>query len=243
MRKERGTMKKILITMFMAALFVCLAIPTQAARKVYIIGNGVRVRTGPGTEYRVVGSVYKGDMLTYRNRSKLDDNGGRWFNVTYEGKSRWVSTKYANLTKKEKTSSKTKVITTGNVWLRKGPGTKYAEYRAVGKGSRLTYKNKSAFDNRGVKWYKVSYNGKKLWVSSKYSYLESSAGGKKVYMLGDEYVRKSYNKNSASLGVAKKGTYLTYLKDTEEDSRGIDWYKVSYKGKKGWVSSLYADIK
>ena len=236
-------MKKILVTMFMAAFFLCLAVPTQAARKVYITGNGVRVRTGPGTKYRTVGSVYKGDLLTYRNKSKKDENGGNWFNVTYEGASRWVSTRYANLTKKVTTSSKTKVITTGNVWLRKGPGTKYSEYCAVGKGSKLAYQNKSAFDSRGIKWYKVSYKNRKLWVSSRYSYLESSAGGKKVFMLGDEYVRKSYNKNAASLGVAKKGAYLTYLKDTKNDSRGIDWYKVSYKGKTGWVSSLFADIK
>ncbi|MBR1561383.1 MAG: SH3 domain-containing protein, partial [Clostridia bacterium] len=67
------------------------------------------------------------------------------------------------------------VRTTGNVWLRKGPGLSYSKITSVGSGTKLEYQGKTSTDDRGVKWYYVKYKGKKCWVSSRYSKLSGSS--------------------------------------------------------------------
>lgn len=63
------------------------------------------------------------------------------------------------------------VKTTGNVHVRKGPGLDYAEMGTLDKGTLISYLGSSKKDERGVRWYKINYNGKVGWVSSKYSKL------------------------------------------------------------------------
>ena len=61
------------------------------------------------------------------------------------------------------------VKTTGNVFIRKGPGLDYKEITSVPSGTKLEWTGATATDERGVKWYKVVRNGKTGWVSSKYA--------------------------------------------------------------------------
>ena len=66
-------------------------------------------------------------------------------------------------------SSGSTIKTTGNVNVRKGPGLDYASIGSVPSGTKLSWTGATATDERGVKWYKVSHNGKTGWVSSKYA--------------------------------------------------------------------------
>ena len=63
------------------------------------------------------------------------------------------------------------VKTTGNVWLRSGPGLSYSQITSFSKGRTLTYLGESSVDERGVTWYKVSSGRHTGWVSSRYSKL------------------------------------------------------------------------
>ena len=67
------------------------------------------------------------------------------------------------------------VKTTGNVWLRKGPGLGYSKITSVQSGTKLEYMGKTSTDDRGVKWYYVKYKGRKCWVSSRYSKLSGKS--------------------------------------------------------------------
>jgi len=89
-------MKRLLTTMTMTALMVSgfSALPTQKAEaattyKVKITADGVRVRTGPSTAYRVVGSVNSGQTFNYLGVS------GSWTKISYGGTARYVSSTYA----------------------------------------------------------------------------------------------------------------------------------------------------
>lgn len=62
------------------------------------------------------------------------------------------------------------VKTTGNVYLRKGPGLGYSTITAVPPGTVLEYLGETSVDERGVAWYKVEHNGA-CWVSSRYATL------------------------------------------------------------------------
>ena len=57
------------------------------------------------------------------------------------------------------------------MWLRSGPGLGYSKVTTVKKGTNLTYRGSSSVDNRGVRWYNVTYNGSSAWISSRYSKL------------------------------------------------------------------------
>ena len=145
-------------------------------------------------------------------------------------------------------------ITGKTVNVRSGAGTSYAVRGVVSKGQILQCTGKAAKDNGGNTWYQVMYNGAKAWVSAGYakktsgpdlSYTgpESSMNGTTVVVTGGSVnVRAKACMNGADLGVVKKGAKLTFLGKKSTDARGIDWYKVSYNGKTGWISSVYSYV-
>ena len=65
--------------------------------KVYVSGGSVWLRTGPGLGYAKIAAVDEGTNLTYRGSSSVDSRGVRWYNVTYNGSSAWISSRYSKL--------------------------------------------------------------------------------------------------------------------------------------------------
>ena len=61
------------------------------------------------------------------------------------------------------------IVATGSVKIRRGPGLDFGVIGYLSKGDRLTYDGASEKDDRGVRWYRVKYNGGYGWVSSRYS--------------------------------------------------------------------------
>jgi uncharacterized protein YgiM (DUF1202 family) len=107
----------------------------------------------------------------------------------------------------------------------------------VSEGSSLAYLDDSKKDDRGVKWYKVSYNGETLWVSSRNAYKKDTSSSGTIHVLEDANLRKGPSKDYVVYTSVKKGTKLKYLGDTKKDDRGVKWYKVSYNGVTLWISS------
>ena len=129
---------------------------------------------------------------------------------------------------------------TATVNLRKGAGLDYSVIRTLHKNDAMT-QLESAKDGRGVIWYKVKLeNGKTGWVSSKYI-SDKPVGKASITLTGKVNLRKEANKESKSLKTVPSGTVLSFTK-TAKDGRGVVWYKVSYNGSTGWVSSKYAKI-
>ena len=71
------------------------------------------------------------------------------------------------------------VRTTGDVWLRTGPGLDYDAVSILSSGKSFEYLGESSVDGRGVAWYRISAGGKEGWVSSRYTELigESAEDG------------------------------------------------------------------
>ena len=53
--------------------------------------------------------------------------------------------------------------------VRLGPGKQYKSIGVLHKGEDAKYLGKTATDDRGVVWYKIRYNGRDAWVSSRYT--------------------------------------------------------------------------
>ena len=63
------------------------------------------------------------------------------------------------------------VRTTGDVWLRTGPGLDYDSIAILKSGKTFDYLGESSVDGRGVAWYRIAAGDKTGWVSSRYSEL------------------------------------------------------------------------
>lgn len=76
--------------------------------------------------------------------------------------------------------------------------------------------------------------------------LEEVTGGKdagqKIKATGNVNVRKGPGLGYDTMGTVSAGDKLTFLGFAKKDDRGVAWYKVSFKGKTGWISSKYAKI-
>ena len=117
------------------------------------------IRSGPGTDYSVVGDVVKGDSLTILG----SENG--WYKVTHYGTTGYIS---ANLVTTSgapapSTSSSTSTRTGYALYdsnIRSGPGTDYSIIGDVVKGDSLSVGE--YVDG----WYRLNFNGKTGYIAA-----------------------------------------------------------------------------
>ena len=139
-------------------------------------GN-VNVRSGPGVSYEIVGELARGECLTYLNETRYDADGHAWYKAQYYSYGEvWVSSVYSELTYTRTEASVDDeagtygryIQATGRLNVRSGPGLGYDDKGTLLSGSTATYLGEYSTDERGVTWYKISYNGGSGWVSSRY---------------------------------------------------------------------------
>ncbi len=53
--------------------------------------------------------------------------------------------------------------------VRSGPGLQYKSLGVLHVGEDAKFLGKSSTDDRGVPWYKIMWNGREAWVSSRYT--------------------------------------------------------------------------
>lgn len=134
-------------------------------------------------------------------------------------------------------------ITGSSVNGRTGPGTEYDRVLTLTRGDKVTEICKGQSVD-GNPWYKVSFSGKKAWVSGIYISTKkpvSEDTGHSITLTGDSYLRDEPDIDGDILDVIKKGTTLSYSDTDYEDRDGetVKWYKVRYDGQTGWVSERY----
>lgn len=55
------------------------------------------VRTGPGLGYGKLGVLYQGSSATFLGNTSVDNRGVVWYNISWNGSSAWVSSRYTTL--------------------------------------------------------------------------------------------------------------------------------------------------
>lgn len=233
------------IALLMTLLLVAMVFSQAAMAEGYYIrtAGNVNVRSGAGTEYRVLGTAAKNSELVYLDEAKTDTIGVVWYRVRLNASTvGWVCSKYCAMYACDTIVE----VTGGEVYLRYTPSLNGTKLATVKKGDKLTYLNETSTDNRGVIWYYASISGKTGWISSKYSKLASGDSGtyKVAEITGAQvYLRGSASLNGRILGTLYKGDTPTYLNESKQDSRGVTWYYVRANGSAGWVSSKYAKLR
>lgn len=258
-------MKKILATLLTVAMLLMLTTGFALAESyVYIKGN-TNVRSGPGLGYSMVAQLNAGSTVSYLQQSSYDSRGVLWYRVSVgtNGGSGWVASTYANLTNTAgyatygagaNTNSASSgasfwntgvIIVNGDANVRSGPGLGYSILNTMFKGETATYLGSTSYDERGVLWYNVSFEGDNGWVSSVYASLTGMSVTCYSYVKGvsgDSNVRTGPGLGYKSIGTLHKGDTATYLGNDSVDERGVTWYNISFNGSNAWVSEKYTGL-
>ncbi|WP_042354034.1 SH3 domain-containing protein [Bacillus rubiinfantis] len=215
----------------------------------YQTTTNLRLRSGASTKKKTILTIPKGKTVT--SSQKL----GSWYKVSYTYKSKgknitktgWVSGSYL----KKKSSSyqkatvtkpvsitKTNMLTTANVNLRKGASTKNKIITTVKKSKVV-----KGYQKLG-KWYKVQYtysskgktNNKYGWVSGDYL-KEYNQYTKTVdtYYSTKKTVKLYSAPNTKKAMVTVASKTVLYSTQKVANSTGQTWYRVLYKSKYYYV--------
>lgn len=76
-----------------------------------------------------------------------------------------------------------RIVTTGSVNLREGPGLAYEKITSVPAGTELEFEGYTENDDRDVTWYTVLYQGNTVWISSRYSELKTDDSTLKLFSI------------------------------------------------------------
>ncbi|WP_225230331.1 SH3 domain-containing protein [Ureibacillus galli] len=217
-----------------------------ASTTTYTTTANLNLRSTNSTKGKILLTIPKGKTVNYISKS------GTWYKVSYNGKTGWVSSDYIKTT--NAVATKTTYTTTANLNLRSTNSTKGSILLTIPKGKAVSYISKSG------DWYKVTYNGKTGWVSSKYVKVATANSGTTTKpttpskpstsepskpSTNDSATKSTYtttaNLNLRSTNSTKGSILLTIPKGKTVNyiSKSGDWYKVTYNGKTGWVSSAY----
>ena len=189
------------------------------------------VRSGPGRGYTKLTTLEEGESCEFLGSTSTDERGVIWYRVRCGDVDGWVSSRYTVL-----------VGSTGDwsdgwgddggYW--EGEDTRYV--RATGGVVNAQY-----------------YSYGEVWVSAVYSELtytrteasvddEAGTYGRYIQATGRLNVRSGPGLGYDDKGTLLSGSTATYLGEYSTDERGVTWYKISYNGGSGWVSSRYCTL-
>ncbi|PMC39737.1 N-acetylmuramoyl-L-alanine amidase [Bacillus sp. UMB0899] len=208
--------------------------------------TGLRLRSGPGTSFGIIGVFEKGKTATYVEKS------GEWIKVSYSGKTGWVSSSYVKVKNATSTqgasstsSGKTASVTASSLNVRKTASTSSSRVGSLKKNETVTIVKESG------NWVQIKTKNISGWVHSDYLKIKlntssqkdntsttpaqsSTAKGSGKVTATSLNVRNSGSLSGGVVGSVTKGTKVTILEEKN------DWYKISFGSNKvGWVAGWY----
>jgi N-acetylmuramoyl-L-alanine amidase len=205
----------------------------------------LRVRSGPGTSFRVIGFINKGQKFTVLSQNE------NWYKIASPFGEGWVVKDYLEIksiqqeSKQDTSTIKSNLGTVrGNTLnIRREPSTTSPVVGKLSKGTNVTiYGNQN-------NWLEVGFSNLRGWVSSEFidSQATKISNGKTqntksgingTVTASSLGVRRGASLNTELLGTVTKGLSFTILEEKN------NWAKIEYKsGSFGWVVGWYLDKK
>jgi len=242
----------MLLTIFAVQSLAGIHMVYAAGETATVTASALNVRSGAGTNYKVLGTLKKGKSFTVTGSAK-DKSGVTWYKFKYSSKTGYVSSKYVNIKQPTVTSVsnlKGTVKADGGLYVRKGAGTSYASLGKLANGKTFTITGKVK-DTKGTWWYRLTFSGKTGYVSS--AYVKTSSTSPSVTAVSNLKgtvkssngltVRKGPGTNYGKLGALSNGKTIT-LTGKAKDSKGVWWYQYQYSSsQKGYVCGTYLTTK
>jgi uncharacterized protein YgiM (DUF1202 family) len=225
---------KLLAIGLMAPVALCTmprGIVSAAPGTALVNTDVLRLRSGPGTSYSILGRMTFGESVKIY-AGAFDG----WYQVEYGTQIGWTSGQYLDIV--PPTSIATATVTTGTLRLRSGPGTTYTILTNM-------YQNEgvSVVDGPSNGWYQISYKGTVGWASGDYLDLgdgeeqpPEEPGGFAHVTTAVLNLRSGPGTGNSIIGRMLSGETVELL-----DQDGV-WYKVDYKGLEGWAHGDYLEL-
>lgn len=214
---------------------------------VQVLTDDLRVRSGPGTNFNVVGFIHRTDHVSY-----LDQNEN-WVKIRTNGVEGWVSNEFVSFQAKKQNEStddgtsqadplpkQTAIITTDQLNVRSEASTESNVLDSLSKGKRVDVIAQKS------NWLQISYDGKTGWIHEDYAALENSnrptnesvnnSRLSATITVSGLNVRSEPNLNGEIIDQILQGTNVTII--SERNS----WCEIEYaNGKTGWVAGWFLE--
>ncbi len=190
----------------------------------YQTSANLNLRQGAGTTYKSLVIIPKGKVITATQRN------GNWYKVTYSSKTGWVSGTYLKEYYKYTTQATAYYFTNKTTKLYPTPDTKKAAVYSVVVNNGF-YSTQNIVNSIGQTWFRVSYNGKTLYVNSADVTKSAVAtfAQTKYKAIKNTSLYQTYGVSSKVLSSIPSGTVISSSK------RVGNWYIVTLNGKTGYV--------
>ncbi|MGL5646530.1 MAG: SH3 domain-containing protein [Clostridium sp.] len=226
---------------------------TNGYGEVINIPSTLRVRTSPSLSSGVIGSLQSGQTF------KITGQSGNWYKIDYNGQSAYVSSNYVkkvdslnnNNTSNntQSTSANGTVINiSSNLRVRTAPSlnSSVVGYLLNGQNVKVTGKDGN--------WYRINIGGQTGYVNTAYISLNGTVNdvhdntpsgnqvnytnkfGEVINIDSSLRVRGSASLDSSVIGYLLNGQGVKVLGKTG------NWYKISFNGQAGYVSSAYIKL-
>ncbi len=184
----------------------------------------LNLRQGAGTTYKSILTIPKGKVITATQRN------GNWYKVTYSSKTGWVSGTYLKEYYKYTTQATAYYFTNKTTKLYPTPDTKKAAVYSVVVNNGFS-STQNVVNSIGQTWFRVSYNGKTLYVNSADVTKSAVAtfAQTKYKAIKNTSLYQTYGVSSKVLSSIPSGTVISSSK------RVGNWYNVTLNGKTGYV--------
>ena len=220
--------------------------------------SDVRIRSSASTGGSILGTASKGARVSVSGI----ENG--WYKISAEGHTGFMRSDYITLTGSGNSSSsgsanssasssgsgssvsgKAGTVTGSYVNFRTGPSTSSSVIRVLSRGTSVTVLEESSG------WSKLSHNGTTGYMSSQYvSTVSSSGGSSSGTSAASETAMDETGKVTGSYVNYRTGPSTGYQviatlpRNTEIKilAKAGSWYKISYNGSTGYMSSDYVKI-
>ena len=204
-------------------------VPAEEGTVGYVIGESLNIRSGPGTEYEVLGELNVGAKVVILEQRIV---GTSPWGRTEKG---WVSMNFISL---GEAPSLIGTVTAKSLNVRSGPGTAYDTVDTISKGDQVVIYEQTTVD--GKAWGRID-NG---WVSLRYVSVETVDPGQSNMVTVSTgtvtgktlNIREGAGTGYDAVGTLKKGDKVTILEQVTVN--GDDWGRIE----SGWISLKYVNI-
>ncbi|HIX00199.1 MAG TPA: SH3 domain-containing protein, partial [Candidatus Nesterenkonia stercoripullorum] len=216
----------------------------------YRVTAPLNVRSGPGTNYRVVQGMQTGEVVT------VTATQGKWLQFTRNGQKVWSHGDYMRKVNSGSSSSGSSSSSSGqvnagvngakyrvsNVWLRirTGPGTNYSMLGTLSPNAQITATGKSG------SWISFRHNNRTVWVHGDYlrktaNAPSSSGSSSNATRTATTTVWQNFRSGpSLSASVVRGVAPQRAVQIISGPKNG--WYQVRLDGRTGWMYGAYLNF-
>lgn len=203
--------------------------PVEEGEVGYVVGGSLNIRSGPGTEYDILGTLTSGDQVIILEQRIV---GSSTWGRTASG---WVSMNYISLGEQPSVIG---TVTAKSLNVRQGPGTSYDTVDTVSQGDQVVIYEQTTVD--GKTWGRTDLG----WISLQYVSLQTvgpQPDGETTVSIGTVTGKTLNVRDGAGTGydvvdTLKKGDEVTILEQVTVS--GDEWGRIE----SGWISLKYVKI-